>query len=249
MNIWKYFDITHREHILCNPTSIKKFEQLIDLLRLDPEDRVLDIATGKGEFIIRLAERYGINGVGVDLSPYVIADAQKKLAQRLPDAQLQFLEMDGADYKPPRSENFTLTACLGASWVFGGYRETLEALGRMTAPGGWVVTGEPYWHKEPAADYLAAMGADRSLYGTHLENGLAGEEMDLRLVYALVSNLDDWDRYEGLQWFAAEQWARSHTDDPDVEELLSKIDESKKEYLQWGRDTLGWAIYLFRKAI
>ena len=58
MDMWKFFDITHREHILCNPMSIEKLEQLITLLRLKPDARVLDIATGKGEFLIRLAERY-----------------------------------------------------------------------------------------------------------------------------------------------------------------------------------------------
>jgi len=51
MDMLKYFDITHREHVLCNPMSVEKFQELIALLRLDPGDRVLEIATGKGEFI------------------------------------------------------------------------------------------------------------------------------------------------------------------------------------------------------
>ncbi len=247
MNMWKYFDITHREHILCNPTSTAKFEELIELLRLDREARVLDIATGKGEFILRLAERYGVSGVGVDLSPYCIADAQKKAAQRLPDGQVEFLEMEGADYEPERPHSFALTSCLGASWIFDGYRGTLEALGRMATADGWIVVGEPYWRQEPAAEYLTAAGLERSLFGTHLQNTLAGEELGLSLLYALVSNLDDWDKYEGLQWYAADRWACSHPDDPDIQELLAKVDASKKEYLRWGRDTLGWAIYVFRK--
>jgi hypothetical protein len=35
--------------------------------------------------------------VGVDLSPYFVADAQRKRQQRVPEAHLHFLEMDGAD--------------------------------------------------------------------------------------------------------------------------------------------------------
>ena len=46
---------------------------------VEPEDRVLEIATGKGEFIIRLAEKYGVGGTGVDISPYCVSDAGKKL--------------------------------------------------------------------------------------------------------------------------------------------------------------------------
>lgn len=58
MDMWKFFNITHREHILCNPMSLEKLEQLITLLSLKLGARVLDIATGKGEFLIRLVERY-----------------------------------------------------------------------------------------------------------------------------------------------------------------------------------------------
>ena len=41
--------------------------------------RVVDIACGKGEFLIRLVEAYGVRGVGVDLSPFFIADAARRL--------------------------------------------------------------------------------------------------------------------------------------------------------------------------
>jgi len=67
MDHWKYYDITHREHVFCNPMSVEKFEELIALLSLGPGARVLEIATVKGEFIIRLAERYDIEGIGIDL--------------------------------------------------------------------------------------------------------------------------------------------------------------------------------------
>jgi len=122
MDQWKFFDITHREHVLCNPMSVERLEELIALLRLGPGAQVLDIATGKGEFIIRLAERYEIQGIGVDLSPYCVSDAQQKHQQRVPGAQLKFLEMNGADYEPEEPEIFDLVACIGASWIYAGHR-------------------------------------------------------------------------------------------------------------------------------
>lgn len=57
METWKFFDITHKEHVICNPSSLEKYQQLINLLRLPNGAQVLEIAMGKGEFIIRLAER------------------------------------------------------------------------------------------------------------------------------------------------------------------------------------------------
>ena len=36
-------------------------------------------------------------------------------------------------------------------------------------------------------------------------------------------------------------------DDPDNEELKKRIEKAKSDYLLYGRDTLGWAIYVFKK--
>jgi SAM-dependent methyltransferase len=227
--------------------SAEKFEELVSLLRLEPNDRVLEIASGKGEFIIRLAEQYDIEGIGVDLSPYFVSDAKKKHQQRIPNARLSFVEMDGADYEPKPGESFNLVACIGASWIYGGYRGTLKALNEMAAPGCWVIVGEPYWQREPTDEYLEAIGEKHSAYGTHYENMKVGQELGLKLVYTLVSNQDDWDRYEGLQWYAADKWASENPDDADVEEVLKRISKNREIYLRWGRATLGWAIYLFKK--
>jgi hypothetical protein len=247
MDRWKYFDITHREHVFCNPMSVEKFEELMALLRLEPGAQVLEVATGKGEFIIRLAERYAIEGVGIDLSPYCVSDAEAKRRARVPDAPLTFLELDGADYAPEQPESFDLVACIGASWIYGGHAGTLKALNEMAAPGSWLVAGEPYWRREPAAAYLEALGQERSAFGTHYENVEAGQELGLEPVYTVVSNPDDWDRYEGLQWYAAAAWASAHPDDPDVEEVLKRVRANRENHLRWGRETLGWAIYVFKK--
>ena len=247
MDQWRLFDITHREHILCNPMNLEKLEQLVDLLRLKPRARVLEIATGKGEFIIRLAERYSIEGVGIDLSPYCVADAKRKQQKRVADAHLRFLEMDGADYEPEKPQSFDLVACIGASWIYGGHQGTLKALNEMAARESWIVVGEPYWRQEPKDDYLEAIGEERSTYGTHCENVEAGGEYGLELAYTLVSSLDDWDRYEGLKWYAAEEWASENPQDPGVEEVLKRVRKNKAAYVRWGRETMGWAIYVFRK--
>jgi SAM-dependent methyltransferase len=247
MDRWKFFDITHRYHVVCNPISIEKLEELVALLRLRPGARVLDIASGKAEFLVRLAERYEIEGVGVDLSPHFIADARRKHQQRVPEAHLRFLEMEGADYAPEELESFDVVACIGASWIYGGHKETLRALAGMAAGVSWIVVGEPYWRQQPAEEYVAAIGQQRSTHGTHKENAEVGQAQGLELAYTLVSSPDDWDRYEGLQWYAAEQWALAHPEDPDVEAVLEQVRGNKIAYLTWGRDTMGWAIYVFMK--
>jgi len=246
MDIWKFYDITHREHVVCNPTSEEKLARLVALLRLPAGAQVVDIACGKGEFLIRLAEAYGVRGTGIDISPFHVADANRRLAARVSAAGVTFTQMDGADFRPSEPHSLDLASCIGASWIFGGHAATLDALLRMVKPGGWVIVGEPYWLQEPCAEYLEASGVAREDFGSHFTNAECGERRGLNLVYTIVSSQDDWDRYEALQWYATDEYARSHPDDPDLAELVERVSKAREAYLRWGRDALGWAIYLFR---
>ena len=117
----------------------------------------------------------------------------------------------------------------------------------MTKPLGLVMVGEPFWRKDPPQDYLDSAGLSRDSFGTHYDNGTSAESLDLGLVYTLVSSEDDWDRYEALHWYAANHYALSNPQDPDLEELLTRNSRERESYLRYGRETLGWAIYLFRK--
>jgi SAM-dependent methyltransferase len=246
MDIRKFYDITHREHVVCNPTSVEKLARVVELLRLPTDAQVVDIACGKGEFLIRLAESYGVRGVGIDISPFYVADAEKGLETRASSAGITFTQMNGADFKPDEPHSFDLASCIGASWVFGGHADTLERLTRMVKPGGWVIVGEPYWLHEPSEDYLEASGVTREDFGSHFSNAEAGERRGLDLVHAIVSSNDDWDTYEGLQWYATAEYARTRPDDPDLTEVVERVEKARATYLRWGRDTLGWAIYMFR---
>ena len=246
MDIWKFYDITHREHGICNPTSEEKLALLVEILQLPADAQVVDIACGKGEFLIRLAESRNVRGTGIDISSFHIADAKRKGEARVPDAGITFTAMEGADFSLDEPYSLDLASCIGASWIYGGHAATLDALIGMVKPGGWVVVGEPFWRQEPAAAYLEALECAREDFGSHAANAEAGEQRGLQLVHTIVSSKDDWDRYEGLQWLAADAYARTHPDDPDLPELAEKVSTAKTAYLRWGRDTLGWAIYVFR---
>ena len=245
MDIWKYYSITHREHVVLNPTSEDNLTRLIELLRLERGARVADFGSGKGEFLIRLAETYDVVGLGVDISPYFIEDARQRQARRMPQAHLNFVRADGASAEV-EPQTLHMASCIGASWIFGGYQQTLQSLTRMVVSEGWVIIGEPYLRRDPSPDYLKASD-DADGVGTHLQNAEAGERFGLNFVLALVSDERDFDLYDGLQWYAADQYACTHPDDPDLPELMERIAKTKSTFLRWGRDTIGWAIYMFRR--
>ncbi len=238
--------------MVCNPTSIETLDEIVVLLDLPPGPSVLDIGCGKGELLLRAAERYGglggagCHGVGVDPSPYVLADLRAAAARRVPASRIELVEAPGASYEGPQA-SFDMAACVGATWAFDGLRGTLAALGRWARPGGLVLVGEPFWRREPAQAYLDWSGMTREEFGSHAGNVRTGVEEGLVPLLAFVSTEREWDRYETLQWRAAARYAAAHPDDPDVPELLERVERGRHEYLEWGRDTLGWALYLFRR--
>ena len=244
--MWKYFGVTHADHVVCNPTSPDRLDECIALLDLEPGAVVWEAACGKGEFLIRVVERYGASATGIDISPYEIPVARARAKERVPDADLRLIEADAAS-QPADAESVDLAICLGASWIWGGHRGTLRELRRITRPGGSVLVGEPYWIHDPDPAYLAASELTADICSTIDGNLAIGREEGLTPLYVMPSRLEDWDRYEFLQLRAAERYALANPSDPDVPELLERARRERDEYLRWGRETLGWGIYLFRR--
>ncbi|MBX5327635.1 MAG: class I SAM-dependent methyltransferase [Candidatus Bathyarchaeia archaeon] len=248
MDIWKFYSIREKLHTYCNPVNKDRLEPLLHLLRLRPNSTVLDIACGKGEFLIRLAELYHITGIGVDISPYFIQEAQNKAKKRTPNAPLAFIQLDAKNYKPPEDIQFDLTSCMGATWIWNGYKGTLEALKNMTKPEGTIIVGEPYWLKPPDPEYLKADNMKPEDFAeSHYDNVKIGESLGLTCTYTLVSSKQDFDHYETLTWMAITDYAEENPTDPDLPQILERMKHEKHVYLQWQRDTMGWALYIFRK--
>jgi hypothetical protein len=106
--------------------------------------------------------------------------------------------------------------------------------------------GSPFWLKAPPPEYLAAEGLRADEFGSADESAAVGSAMGLRLVTKVVSGTADWDNYEGWQWAAAAAFARDNPHDDDLAEVERRVAISKYAYLKWGRDVLGWAVYIYK---
>lgn len=246
MDRWKYYSVAHQDHRILNPMSPIKLDEMIEVLKLPPGSRVLDIACGKAEMLARLATRYQIDGTGVDFSPFFAAEAVRAVADRVrPPSRVEIIHGDGREYAS--SEPFDLAMCIGASWVYGGHAGTLRKLGEFARPGGLVLTGEPFWRAKPPAEYLAAAQETEDDFLSHAGNVAVGEDLGMLPLYSIEGAIDDWDRYEWLRVQAAERYAHDHPEDPDGPEIQRICRLARDNYLRWGRDVLGWALYLFLK--
>ncbi len=245
MDPYKYSAVSHRSLLYANPISPAKMETLFSLLDLSKDASVLDIGTGNAEVLIRLVEIYGVKATGIERSPIAIQKAYEQIAARVPQNEIEIRDMD-ASTLPELYEQFDVAICIGASEIFGGYAGTIQTLTQSVQPGGQIVVGELYWKREPAEDYLTAFGVSREEYTTNANNIATGVKQGLVPLFALAASDDEWDQYEWQRIRAIEQYAREKPDDPDTPKLLERIRWWRDMYVRWGRDTLGFALYLFR---
>src|SRR5688572_6424239 len=103
--------IAHRDHRYLNPVGPATMEALFALLRLGPGARVLDLGCGKAETLIRLVELYGVHAIGVDRNPSFLEAARERARAVVPDAELDLIECDIADFEAPAA-TFELAMCI-----------------------------------------------------------------------------------------------------------------------------------------
>lgn len=243
MDDWFYYDVLHGLHRYCNPVSDAGVEELIRVLDPRPGMRVLDVACGHGEMLLQIAER-GATCVGVDLSPFAHARAVAALEARGPDLDVEFVHGRGEAYEPDGP--FDVASCIGASWIWNGWRGTLDALMRFARPGGLVVAGEPYWKAEPPASYLEAEGLEADPFPAFGEYFAGARDRGLSLVWMRRSTSEDWDRYEMLQTASFDRFVRDHPEHEDLPAIRDRLAPGKQAYVEWGKDGLGFAIWVFR---
>ena len=246
MDRWRFLDIVHADHDFLNPISDEGFATLTDALELSEGRRVLDVACGTGEMLVRWALACGIRGIGVDASLLSIRRAEASRAARAPDSHIEFRHARGETLVPEELGRFDVACLVGASWIWGGWSATLDAMLRFATPGGILVLGDPHWLLDPPPEYLRAEGLKRADFLSLGQDLEAARSRGLQLVTMVGSSLDDWDRYEMLQARALDRFARQHPDDPDLAQMRSESDASRRAYLHWGRTTVGFATWVFR---
>ncbi len=242
----KYSFVSHVGLSILNPIPASKLDDVLALLPVDARARILDVGCGKGELLIRAIARYGCAGVGLDRSHAFLADAQAAAAARVPGARLELHAVDATAFVVD-PETYDVACCVGSTSIFGGARATVRALARIARPGGFVVLGEGYWRKEPDPAYLASFGGRRDELVSHEDNVAMGVAEGLVPHYASVASEDDWDRYEWLHCRAVERYAEESPWDPDVPALLARVRGWRDAWLRWGRETMGFGLYLFAK--
>lgn len=238
--------IGHGDLPYWNPLAPEVLEHWTAGLGLGPDHRVLDVGCGRGELLIRLVERFGCAGVGVDPHPEALVLARAEAARRIPGGRLE-LRAGGFDPQEFEPASFELGVCVGATQAFEGFETGLWSLREQVRPGGHVLIGEGYWKREPVSEYLELLGCEVGDLHSHLVNIRLAEEASLEVLQARETSEVEWAAYEDGYTRRVLAWADAHPDDPDTPRFREHIEAWRAGYLAWGHDTLGFGLYLLRR--
>jgi SAM-dependent methyltransferase len=242
----RFHEIAESDHRILNPITEDKLALLGEICRLESGMRQLDLACGKGEMLCQWARRWGIGGIGVDISKVFLTAARQRAIELSVDQRVSFIEADAGTYVSETGK-FDIVSCLGATWIGGGLVGTLQWMLKAVRPDGLLLVGEPYWITAPPdAAYVSAGIAKNdfaSLNGT-LERC---ESLGLELVEMVLASPDSWDRYAAAQWWTVNQWIKDNPNDPERQAIGEWIANNRHDYLQYGRQYLGWGVFVLKQ--
>lgn len=232
------------------PTSEESMTRYIEALELSAEFTAVDIGCGCGEFLIRLCERFGTTGNGIDTSEEHIEEAKRRASGRVSASAIQFEVADAQVYG--FSQSFVeLGICMGATHAFGevefAYQNALQRLIPLVKPGGLILIADGYMKQPASTEYRRLLGDSMPDSMTHARNVAIVIECGLVPMSAWTSSEDEWDNFEWGYQRIVERQAAECPDDSQLADKLKRRRVWMEAYLQYGRNTLGYGTYLFRK--
>jgi hypothetical protein len=241
----RHHEIAEANHRILNPFTEDKLRLLGEVAGARAGERILDLASGKGELLCRWADWFGTGGVGVDLSPVFLGAAVARAAELGVDDRVTFLQGDASTYEPDPGA-YDIAACIGATWIGGGLVGTADLLRPAIGPRGRILLGEPYWIDPPPDAAYEALGVAPEGFAS-LEGTLDRlESAGLELVELVLADGDSWDRYEASQWRTIADWLDANPGDADHDAMREFLERGRRSYLRWGRRYLGWGVFVTR---
>ncbi len=243
MDIPRIFNITESAHRIHNPITPEKLATLGAALRLESGARVLDLGSGSGEMLCTWARDHGVIGTGIDLSQLFTEQAKLRAAELGVSDRVTFIHGDAAGYVSDAKVD--VAACLGATWIGGGFAGTIELLARSLRTGGIILIGEPYWRQLPPTEDVARMCEGSAISDFLILPQLLASfgRLGYDVVEMVLADQDGWDRYEAAKWLTMRRWLDANPDDELAQEVRAQLTSEPEHYAAYTREYLGWGVF------
>lgn len=245
----RFFEIAEANVRIHNPLNVEKLMQLGAICCPTPQTTMLDLACGTAEMLCLWSAKYGMSGIGIDLSEAFTSDAQRRVADLELCDHVTIIQGDAAQaaaFLPDPAQRFDIVSCLGASWIGNGLVGTLSLMRPFLkpSPDSLMLVGEPFWNQPPTAEALTALNFPDGLFCDLLNTVERLNGAGYTVLNWVAANLDTWDEYPNHWWMNIERWLREKPNDPDAAELKQWGKTSQQNYLRYERGYLGWAAFV-----
>ena len=127
VDVHRYHEISEADHPILNPLADADVLRIGEICELDPGQRHLDLASGKGEMLCQYALRFGTTGVGVDIFDACIEAATARAKELGVSSSVEFVHEDASTYAAA-PDSFDVVSCIGAAWIGRGLAGTLDLM-------------------------------------------------------------------------------------------------------------------------
>ncbi|MCG6873180.1 MAG: class I SAM-dependent methyltransferase [Gammaproteobacteria bacterium] len=231
--------IAHGDLPVWNPVSLEHLRQMAAFVPLSSHSSILDVGCGRGQLLSLLVRQADCDGLGIDRSRRAIDQAGADFGSERIRFQCTAFQAEQID------QRFDLVLCVGSVHAIGDYDEAMAVLPGLLKPGGYLLIAWGYWQKEPDPAYLEFLDSTVEDLRDHGGNRSAPD--GLELVRDYTCTVAEWDHYENSYADNVRRYLADHPEDPDHAAMSAHIESWADSYQRWGRDTLGFGVYLFRK--
>jgi len=137
---------------ILHPGGIEKTDEMARMCRIGKGKKVLDVGSGKGVTACYLAQKYGCEVVGIDLSERMVEYAKETAKKRELEGMVSFRTADAHDL-PFEDESFDIVLAECTTVLLDKKRAFSEFL-RVLKPGGYIGDLEMIWKKPPPKELV-----------------------------------------------------------------------------------------------
>lgn len=233
-----------------NPVCDKRIESALSRVPWRERMSVIDIGSGAGQLLIKLVEQHNVHAIAVERESIFVDEMHKRMGDHIPAHAIVIHQTPVAEFlQTHASDRYDVVVCIGAGHAFGGEDAAMRRLAGLVMPGGYLIFGAGYWKQTPAPEYLASFGGTVEEMGTHSKHVEVGVSLGLTPLFATTASNDEWDEYEWRYATNIENYVAANPNDPDSPAMLARCRSWRAAYLRWGRDTMGFGVYVFRKPV
>ncbi|MFP4459923.1 MAG: methyltransferase domain-containing protein [Candidatus Zixiibacteriota bacterium] len=243
MNYFELVNISERHMDIINPISEEKIVQIGQIVDMDEDTEIIDYGCGYAMPLILWAEVFGTKCLGIELREHAINRAHENIEINSLQRYVKIHHEHGKKYDR-KGKKYDIASCMGATFIWDNLDEAIEALKDSIKENGRIILADVSWKAADVPDEARKL-IPSTLQEIDLFNKFG--EHNLELIYIIRSSDDDWAEYEASNWYSLAEWLRENPDDPKADPVSDHLRISQKEYFQYFRQYLNFAVYILEE--